>query len=55
MEAEDFTEEMLDNHNQDVDDMCGCLGKKKTRSNRVLQKNHEDWCFYFMHVNGKDF
>lgn len=46
----DFTDEMLDVQNQEVDELCGCPGKEKTRSNRVLKKFHESWCFYTMHV-----
>ena len=48
--ADTVAEAILDNQNQEVDDMCGCPGKEKTRSNRVHKKFHEDWCFYYMHV-----
>lgn len=47
---EDFTEQMLDNQNQEVDELCGCTGKEKTRSRRVQKQFHESWCFYYMHV-----
>lgn len=50
---EDFTEEMLRNQNEEVEDLCGCRGKEKTWSNRVLKENHEEWCFYFQHVDDK--
>ena len=49
----DYTAEILDNQNQEVDDMCGCTGKEKTRSNRVHISAHEDWCFYYMHVDAQ--
>jgi hypothetical protein len=49
----DFTDEILHNQNEEVDELCGCPGKEKTRSNRVLKEHHESWCFYYMHVEDK--
>lgn len=46
---EDPTEEILENQNHEVDNLCGCAGKEKTRSRRVLQQFHEPWCFYWLH------
>lgn len=48
-----FSEEMLDQDNTQVDELCACPGKQLTRSRRVLKENHEDWCWYFMHVTDK--
>lgn len=46
-------EESLEQQNQEVDDLCGCPGKTKTRSRRVLKIHHEEWCFYYMHCTEK--
>lgn len=37
--------------NKQVDELCGCTGKEKTRSNRILEKYHEPWCFYYMYLS----
>lgn len=40
----------LDTQNLEVDELCGCTGKEKTRSRRVLKEFYETWCFYYFHV-----
>ena len=47
-DAFDFTDEILTYNNDQVDELCGCTGREKTRSRRVLREFHEDWCFYHM-------
>ena len=46
----DSTNATLKTSNDEVDELCGCTGKEKTRSRRVLKEFHESWCFYHQHL-----
>lgn len=50
MDHEDTDNKALIKENADVDELCGCNGKQKTMSRRILKINHESWCFYYMHL-----
>jgi hypothetical protein len=49
----DEMNEALVQENKEVDDLCGCTGKEKTMSRRVMKIHHEPWCFYYMHLEEK--
>lgn len=45
-----YNNEILIKQNEEVTELCGCTGREKTWSRRVLKAFHDPWCFYYMHL-----